>query len=58
MTNRINATASIDRPSKIYHPDTSRQCQHEDCKIRLSKYNPTTYCSTHERYSLPAAKVI
>jgi hypothetical protein len=58
MSNRTNVCASIDRPSKIYHPDTSRQCQHTDCNIRLSKYNPTTYCSTHERYTLPPSKAI
>jgi hypothetical protein len=58
MSNKINVTASIDRPSKVYHPNTNRHCEHTSCKIRLSKYNPTNYCSTHERYSLPATKFI
>ena len=49
MTNRINATAKIDRPSKVYHPNTFRQCADPDCTIRLSMYNSTDYCSTHER---------
>ena len=58
MSNKIYVTASIDRPSKVYHPNTNRHCEHTNCKIRLSKYNPTNYCSTHERYSLPATKFI
>ena len=50
MTNKINATAKIDRPSKVYDTETKRQCQHTDCSTRLSMYNFTSYCSTHERY--------
>lgn len=50
MTNRINATAKIDRPSKVYHPNTFRQCADTDCTTRLSIYNSTDYCYAHERH--------
>ena len=50
MTNRINVTARIDRPSKVYHSNTFRQCAHTNCTTRLSIYNSTDYCCAHERH--------
>ena len=49
MSNKVNVTPRIDRPSKVYHPNSYRHCQHTDCKIRLSIYNSTDYCCSHER---------
>jgi hypothetical protein len=53
MSNRINATARINRPSKVYHSDSSRQCADADCTTRLSMYNSTNFCSIHERQYQP-----
>ena len=50
MTIKVNITASITRPSKVYNTETKKQCQHPDCSTRLSMYNSTNYCCTHERY--------
>lgn len=38
-----------DKPSKM-HKDANliRTCNHEGCNIKLSKYNLTSYCCTHE----------
>ena len=58
MTTKNSVNASIDRPSKLYYPNAVRKCNHPDCKIRLSKYNSTEYCSAHERYSLSVLKSI
>lgn len=58
MSNRINVTAKIDRPSKVHRSDTQRICQHTNCKTRLSIYNFTNHCSAHERYTLPISKFI
>lgn len=58
MSKKDSVNASIDRPSKVYRSEIQRQCQHTDCKIRLSMYNFTNYCSTHERYTLPISKII
>ncbi len=58
MSNKINVTARIDRPSKVNHSDTKRQCHHTNCKTLLSIYNFTNYCSIHERYTLPLSKFI
>ena len=49
MSNRVNVTANIYKPSKVYHPDTNRQCADADCTTRLSMYNSTDYCCNHER---------
>jgi hypothetical protein len=49
MSNKVNITAHVYKPSKVYHPDSFRQCADQDCTIRLSMYNSTDYCSTHER---------
>lgn len=53
MTNRVNVTANVYKPSKLYHPNTFRQCGHVDCTTRLSMYNSTDYCYTHERQYQP-----
>lgn len=58
MTNRINVNASIDRPSKQYHSNIPRTCDHDDCCVRLSVYNSTQYCSSHERVNIPPAKFL
>jgi hypothetical protein len=49
MSNRVNVTAHVYKPSTVYYPDSSRQCAHADCTTRLSMYNSTEYCCTHER---------
>jgi hypothetical protein len=36
-----------DRPSKV-NKKQNRFCLHEQCKVKLSRYNFTDYCSVHE----------
>jgi hypothetical protein len=38
-----------DRPSKKRSSDKPCNCQHEGCAVKLSIYNMTSYCSSHER---------
>ena len=36
-----------DKPSKV-NKTKVRFCQHEQCQVKLSIYNFTDYCSSHE----------
>lgn len=48
-----------DKPSKVHeHANLIRTCCHEDCKVKLSKYNLTSYCYTHERLYVDFKSVI
>jgi hypothetical protein len=39
-----------DKPSKTHKDaNTLRICMHDDCKVKLSRYNLTSYCVLHEK---------
>lgn len=48
-----------DKPSKVHKDANSvRICNHENCKIKLSRYNLTSYCSAHERLYVDFKSVV
>ena len=47
-TNSISASSVAYKPSKTRKPSDPLFCTHPGCKIKLSIYNLTNFCSVHE----------
>lgn len=43
-----------ERPSKRFR--TGRECREEECKVRLSVYNPGEYCALHQPMIVPRTR--
>lgn len=46
--NHISPTYGAYKPSKTRPRSYPTHCQHEGCKVKLSIYNLTMFCSSHE----------
>lgn len=47
-------TGGSERASKAF--SKNRTCTEHDCEVRLSMYNPGSYCSLHEPMSVPRTR--
>lgn len=57
--NKLSAIQEYrDKPSKVNSNNQPRQCMHDDCKVRLSRYNLTSYCAIHEHIYYKLSKDI
>ena len=60
----IQALQGYDHPAKLERIVRKQKlvpvrfCSHHDCAVKLSVYNTGTYCSQHERGTIPTVKLI